>query len=206
YRDEPNVAETSSTETFVAGKFLIDNFRWSGVPFYVRTGKRLTEKGTRINIVFKQVPINVFKDDTCEECDKTDLPPNVLTIYIQPTEGFSLTLNGKEIGQGFNTTPVKLDFRQSAEMTENSPEAYEKLLLDCLNGDSTNFSHWDEVAQSWRIVDIIRHAWDKTDVSFPNYAAGTMGPQAAFDLLEKDGFTWEWQPDNWYRDRGQLDQ
>lgn len=131
---------------------------------------------------------------------------SVLTIYIQPTEGFSLTLNGKEIGQGFNTTPVKLDFRQSAEMTENSPEAYEKLLLDCLNGDSTNFSHWDEVAQSWRIVDIIRHAWDKTDVSFPNYAAGTMGPQAAFDLLEKDGFTWEWQPDNWYRDRGQLDQ
>ena len=80
---------------------------------------------------------------------------------------------------------MKLDFRQSAEMTENSPEAYEKLLLDCLNGDSTNFSHWDEVAQSWRIVDIIRHAWDKTDVSFPNYAAGTMGPQAAFDLLEK---------------------
>lgn len=100
---------------------------------------------------------------------------------------------------------MKLDFRQSAEMTENSPEAYEKLLLDCLNGDSTNFSHWDEVAQSWRIVDIIRHAWDKqTFLSLIMPLAQWV--QAAFDLLEKDGFTWEWQPDNWYRDRGQLDQ
>ena len=94
---------------------------------------------------------------------------------------------------------MKLDFRQSAEMTENSPEAYEKLLLDCLNGDSTNFSHWDEVAQSWRIVDIIRHAWDKTDVSF------LIMPRC-LRLIRKDGFTWEWQPDSWYRDRGQLDQ
>lgn len=204
YRDEPNVDPESKTETFVAGKFLIDNFRWSGVPFYIRTGKRLTEKGTRINIVFKQVPVNVFKDDINDECEQTDLPPNVLTIYIQPTEGFSLTLNGKEIGQGFSTTPVKLDYRQSAEMAENSPEAYEKLLLDCLNGDGTNFSHWDEVAQSWHIVDIIRHAWDKAPVEFPNYAAGTMGPKAAFDLLAKDGFTWAWQPDTWYRERGKL--
>lgn len=204
YRDEPNVNPNSQTETFVAGKFLIDNFRWSGVPFYIRTGKRLTEKGTRINIVFKQVPINVFKDDI-EKCqEKTDLPPNVLTIYIQPTEGFSLTLNGKEIGLGFTTTPVKLDYRHSAETTENSPEAYEKLLLDCLNGDGTNFSHWDEVAQSWRIVDIIRDAWDKTTVDFPNYSAATMGPQSAFDLLAKDNFTWTWQPDTWYRERGQL--
>ena len=196
YRSEPNVDPESTTETFASGAFFVDSDRFRGVPFFFRTGKRLTEKGTHVNIVFKQMD-SIFGEP---------LAPNILTIYIQPTEGFSLTLNGKEIGQGFNTTPVKLDFRQSAEMTENSPEAYEKLLLDCLNGDSTNFSHWDEVAQSWRIVDIIRHAWDKTDVSFPNYAAGTMGPQAAFDLLEKDGFTWEWQPDNWYRDRGQLDQ
>ncbi|GGC98685.1 glucose-6-phosphate dehydrogenase [Enterococcus wangshanyuanii] len=204
YRDEPNVDENSQTETFVAGKFLIDNFRWSGVPFYIRTGKRLTEKGTRINIVFKQVPINVFKDDVDHCGEKTDLPPNVLTIYIQPTEGFSLTLNGKEIGQGFSTTPVKLDYRHSAETTGNSPEAYEKLLLDSLNGDGTNFSHWDEVAQSWRIVDIIRQAWDKTSVDFPNYAAGSMGPDAAFELLARDHFSWEWQPDNWYRERGKL--
>lgn len=205
YRAEPHVHENSQIETFVAGKFLIDNFRWSGVPFYIRTGKRMTEKGTRINIVFKQVPVNVFRRDCDENIEKTDLPPNVLTIYIQPTEGFSLTLNGKEIGQGFTTSPAKLDFRHSAETTANSPEAYEKLLLDGLNGDGTNFSHWDEVAQSWRIIDIIRQAWDKTPVAFPNYAAGTMGPEAAFDLLAQDGFHWEWQPDTWYRERGKLD-
>lgn len=204
YREEESVSLTSQVETFVAGKFLIDNFRWSGVPFYVRTGKRLTEKGTRINIVFKQVPINVFKKgtDTCSQ--KNDLPPNILTIYIQPTEGFSLTLNGKEIGQGFATTPVKLDYRHSTETTANSPEAYEKLLLDSLNGDGTNFSHWDEVAQSWKIIDIIRKAWDQTAIDFPNYPAGSMGPKAAFDLLTKDGFSWDWEPDLWYKERGKL--
>ncbi|MCD1023712.1 glucose-6-phosphate dehydrogenase [Enterococcus sp. SMC-9] len=205
YRHEPNVAKDSTTETFVAGKFLIDNFRWSGVPFYVRTGKRLTEKGTRINIVFKQVPINVFRSSTTEVNTQSELPPNVLTIYIQPTEGFSMTLNGKEIGQGYSTKPVKLDYRNTAEMVENSPEAYERLIFDALNGDSTNFTHWDEVAQSWRIVDRIRAAWDKQKPDFPNYAAGTMGPQAAFDLLAKDGFTWIWQPDEWYRERNLLD-
>ncbi|KAF1301356.1 MULTISPECIES: glucose-6-phosphate dehydrogenase [Enterococcus] len=205
YREEPNVSETSTTETFVAGKFKIDNFRWSGVPFYVRTGKRLTEKGTRINIVFKQVPVNLFKADIKEPCENKKLPQNVLTIYIQPTEGFSLSLNGKEIGQGFNTHPVKLDYRNSAEAVENSPEAYERLIFDALNGDSTNFTHWDEVAQSWRIVDVIRGVWDKDTPDFPNYAAGTMGPQAAFDLLEKDGFEWIWQPDEWYRERNLLD-
>lgn len=203
YHDEPNVAKDSLMETFVAGKFLIDNFRWSGVPFYVRTGKRMTEKGTRINIVFKQVPVNVFNFEQ-EEVEGEELPQNILTIYIQPTEGFSLTLNGKKIGQGLNTEPVKLDFRQSAEVTENSPEAYEKLLLDALNGDGTNFSHWDEVANSWEIVDRIRNTWDQTTPGFPNYAAGTMGPQCAFDLLAKNGHEWAWQPDQWYRERGKL--
>ncbi|MGC3604248.1 glucose-6-phosphate dehydrogenase, partial [Enterococcus faecium] len=102
------------------------------------------------------------------------LPPNVLTIYIQPPEGFSLSLNGKEVGQGFETEPIKLDFRNSAEMVENSPEAYEKLLLDALNGDRTNFSHWEEVAHSWHIVDVIGKAWDQTQPDFPNYKAGSM--------------------------------
>ncbi len=203
YRNEPNVAEDSTTETFVAGKFLIDNFRWSGVPFYIRTGKRMTEKGTRINVVFKQVPVNVFHFDN--EDVSPELAENVLTIYIQPTEGFSLTLNGKQIGQGFSPEPVKMDFRQSAEITENSPEAYEKLLLDALRGDGTNFSHWDEVANSWEIVDRIRETWDQTTPDFPNYAAATMGPKAAFDLLEKNGHEWIWQPDTWYRERGKLD-
>lgn len=204
YRDEPNVAEDSAMETFVAGKFMIDNFRWAGVPFYIRTGKRMTEKGTRINIVFKQVPVNVFNFEQ-EETGGKDLPQNILTIYIQPTEGFSLSLNGKQIGQGFNPEPVKLDFRQSEEVTGNSPEAYEKLLLDALNGDGTNFSHWDEVANSWEIVDRIRQAWDQTTPEFPNYAAGTMGPDCAFELLAKNNREWAWQPDHWYRERGKLD-
>ncbi|MDH6364454.1 glucose-6-phosphate 1-dehydrogenase [Enterococcus sp. PF1-24] len=204
YRSEPNVPVDSTTETFVAGKLYIDNFRWSGVPFYFRTGKRLTEKGTRINIVFKQVPINVFRPEVEEHSLQEDLPPNVLTIYIQPTEGFSMTLNGKEVGQGFNTLPVKLDYRNSAETVSNSPEAYEKLMLDALLGDSTNFTHWDELKQSWKIVDVVRAAWDKQTPDFPNYPAGTMGPQAAFDLLEKDGFQWIWQPDIWYRERNKL--
>jgi glucose-6-phosphate 1-dehydrogenase len=205
YRTEPNVNPESATETFVAGKFMIDNFRWSGVPFYVRSGKRLTEKGTRINIVFKQVPLNVFKTDSTQaQAAKADLPPNILTIYIQPTEGFSLTLNGKEIGQGFDTEPVRLNFRHTAETTGNSPEAYEKLLLDALNGDSTNFSPWNVVAQSWHLVDIIRQTWDTLTPEFPNYSAGSMGPQSAFDLLEKDGNAWIWQPDVWYRERGKL--
>ncbi len=104
----------------------------------------MTEKGTRINIVFKQVPVNVFKQDLNEQKQIESLAPNVLTIYIQPTEGFSLSLNGKEIGQGFETLPVKLDYRNSTEIVENTPEAYEKLILDALNGDGTNFTHWDQ--------------------------------------------------------------
>lgn len=204
YQDEPGVADGSTTETFVAGKFAIDNFRWSGVPFYVRTGKRLTERGTRINIVFKQVPVNLFKAEVGTTCEQPCLDPNILTIYIQPTEGFSLSLNGKEVGPAFNMLPIQLAYRNSSEVIENTPEAYEKLLLDALNGDGTNFTHWKEVAQSWRIVDVIRQTWDEDTAELPSYAAGTMGPQAAFDLLEKDGFQWIWQPDAWYRERDLL--
>lgn len=204
YREEPGVDAKSETETFVAGKFLIDNFRWTGVPFYVRTGKRMTEKGTRINIVFKESPINIFRDPHTPIQEAKKIPENILTIFIQPTEGFSLTLNGKEIGQGFNIDPLRLDYRHSAEASENSPEAYEKLILDALKGDATNFTHWDEVASSWKIVDVIRNTWNQETPDFPNYEAGTMGPKCAFDLLEKDGKNWIWQPDEWYRQMGQL--
>ena len=194
YKEEPGVDENSQTETFVAGKLMIDNFRWAGVPFYIRTGKRLSEKGTRINIVFKSTPINVFREaDTSHQ----DLPDNILTIYIQPTEGFSLTLNGKEVGDGFNIDPVKLNYRHSQENLDNSPEAYEKLLLDCLKGDATNFTHWDEVANSWKIVDTVKETWDKETTDIPTYPAGSMGPNCAFELLEKDNRQWVWEPDSW---------
>ena len=199
YLNEPNVSPESRTETFVAGKFMIDNFRWYGVPFYIRTGKRMTEKGTRINVVFKQTPHDLFGKEISQ-----GLEANVLTIYIQPTEGFSLTLNGKHIGQGLDVAPLKLDYRHDAQVAANSPEAYERLLLDALVGDATNFSHWEEVARSWELVDVIREAWEEDLSEIPKYPAGTMGPGQAFDLLEEANRDWVWAPDLWYVDRGLL--
>jgi glucose-6-phosphate 1-dehydrogenase len=199
YREEPGVAENSTIETFVAGKFFIDNERWWGVPFYVRTGKRLTEKGTRINIIFKKVPENLFN----EQNNRIALP-NVLTIYIQPTEGFSLLLNGKELGKGFKLSPLKLQYRHDATVLSNSPEAYEKLILDVLNGERANFSQWDEVESSWELIDVIRSSWDKNLQEIPKYKVHTMGPYEAFELLEEDGCHWEWRPDEWYIQREKL--
>ncbi|MCP8968093.1 glucose-6-phosphate dehydrogenase [Ectobacillus ponti] len=185
YRSEGNVPEDSRTETYVAGKLMIDNFRWAGVPFYVRTGKRMAEKSTKIVIQFKDLPMNLY--------DKADekKQPNLLIIHIQPDEGISLVLNGKKMGTSGTATPVKLDYCNNCVDSLNTPEAYEKLLYDAIQGDGTNFTHWDEVALSWQFVDVISKAWtNNTNVDFPNYAAGSMGPQAADDLLAEDGFHW----------------
>lgn len=195
YLDEPNIAENSQTETFAAGTFFVDTERFKDIPFFFRTGKRMTEKGTRVNIVFKPTK-NIF-GQTFE--------PNVLTIYIQPTEGFTLHINGKEAGTDFDITPVDLRFRHDALTRGNSPEAYEKLIFDTLNGDSTNFSHWREVKASWRLIDQILHLWQTDQVPLHTYPVGSMGPQAAFDLLSRYGAEWDWHPDNWYRERGLLD-
>ncbi|GBG97527.1 glucose-6-phosphate dehydrogenase [Lactococcus termiticola] len=196
YNKEDNVSPESQTETFAAGKFMIDNERWEGVPFYVRSGKRMTEKGTRINVVFKaDSASNLFTDK---------LTQNVLTIYIQPTEGFSLTVNGKQAGQGFALDPVRLSFRHDAEFMGNSPEAYEKLFLDALNGHGTNFSHWEEAARAWELIDVVREAWDNDKEPIPTYPARSMGPECAFDLLAKDGHDWAWKPDLWYKEHGKL--
>ncbi|SIO16385.1 glucose-6-phosphate 1-dehydrogenase [Carnobacterium alterfunditum] len=189
YQNELNVAEDSLTETFVAGKILIDTFRWKGVPFYIRTGKRLSEKGTQINIVFKNVPLNLFSEDAEEK-----LPSNVLTIFIQPTEGISLQINTKKTGIDLETETFDLMHQHSAETLANSPEAYEKLIFDCLNGDATNFTHWDEVASSWRFVDAIRKVWDQDKTNLPSYPSGSMGPAESDALLAKDGFYWYWNP------------
>lgn len=194
YLDEPNIAENSQTETFAGGVFFVDTDRFRDVPFFFRTGKRLTEKGTRITIVFKKAE-DIFGQNAQE---------NVLTIYIQPTEGFSLTINGKEVGADFQLTPAKLDFRHNADALGNSPEAYEKLFFDVLQGDSTNFSHWEEVKASWTFIDKVVDVWAKGQVPLHTYPAGSMGPQAAFDLLENYGTYWRWTPDVWYRERGLL--
>ncbi|MCJ8006758.1 glucose-6-phosphate dehydrogenase [Lederbergia wuyishanensis] len=184
YREEQNVNEESNTDTYVAGKLMIDNFRWAGVPFYIRTGKRMTAKSTKIVIQFKDIPMNLYYKS------EKDLDPNLLVIHIQPEEGITLHLNAKDTGQMMETTPVKLNFSNNHAPGLNTPEAYEKLLFDCLRGDATNFTHWDEVALSWSFVDKISHYWESQKAKFPNYSAGTMGPKEADELLEKEGFKW----------------
>lgn len=189
YREEPMVHPDSNTETFVAGKLLIDNFRWAGVPFYIRTGKRMQSKSTKIVVQFKDIPMNLYYRNG------SSLNPNLLVIHVQPEEGITIHLNVKKTGQNMETTPVKLNFSNKNIDGINTPEAYEKLLYDCLRGDATNFTHWDEVALSWSFVDPISEVWANEKADFPNYQAGTMGPKQADELLKKDGFFW-WPIDN----------
>ncbi|PAQ16261.1 glucose-6-phosphate dehydrogenase [Bacillaceae bacterium SAOS 7] len=184
YREEMNVNPDSNTETFVAGKLMIDNFRWAGVPFYIRTGKRMPTKSTKIVVQFKDIPMNLYYQPD------QPLAPNLLVIHIQPEEGITLHLNAKRTGQQLLTQPVKLSYANNSIDGMNTPEAYEKLLHDALRGDATNFTHWDEVALSWRFVDVISDYWEEKTASFPNYEAGSTGPKAADELLEKDSFFW----------------
>ncbi|QOR65387.1 glucose-6-phosphate dehydrogenase [Cytobacillus suaedae] len=186
YRDDNNVDDNSNTETYVAGKLLIDNFRWAGVPFYIRTGKRMTAKSTKIVVQFKDIPMNLYYGKGEQE-----QTPNLLVINIQPEEGITLHLNAKKSGQHMQTTPVKLDFRNNIIDGINTPEAYEKLIYDCMKGDATNFTHWDEVALSWSFVDPISNVWEsQMATQFPNYESGSMGPKEADQLLARDGFIW----------------
>lgn len=185
YRDEPNVSPDSNTETFVAGKLMIDNFRWAGVPFYIRTGKRMDVKSTKIVVQFKDIPMNLYYKT------EENLTPNLLVIHIQPEEGVTLLLNVKKSGTTSETKAVKLKVSSDNTDRMNTPEAYEKLLLDSMRGDATNFTHWDEVALSWKFVDTISETWANIkNKDFPNYAAGSTGPIAADDLLARDGFEW----------------
>ncbi|WP_153007687.1 glucose-6-phosphate dehydrogenase [Bacillus coahuilensis] len=185
YREEPNVDPNSNTETYVAGKVLIDNFRWAGVPFYIRTGKRMTAKATKIVVEFKEIPMNLYYHPEKPQ------HPNLLVIHIQPDEGVTLHLNAKKSGDKLKTTPVNLSYSNKGINGINTPEAYEKLLFDCMRGDATNFTHWDEVKLSWSFVDTISTYWESTtSKEFPNYPAGSMGPKAADELLDQDGFKW----------------
>lgn len=184
YRDKADELADSNTETFVAGKINIDNYRWAGVPFYVRTGKRMSEKSTKIVIEFRDIPMKLY-----DQTDK-EQQPNLLIIQIQPNEGVTLRLNAKKSGNGSLAEPIDLTYNQNEVPGINTPEAYEKLLYDCMIGDATNFTHWDEVALSWQFVDSLLANWSKIKADFPNYKAGSMGPDAADELLEKDGFHW----------------
>lgn len=184
YREEPGVDPNSSTETFAALKLQIDNWRWSGVPIYLRSGKRLQKHVTEIAIQFKDVPHRMFNESDAP------LQPNVLVIRIQPNEGITLRFAAKLPGQAMRIRAVNMDFRYGSSFGVKSPEAYERLLLDCMLGDSTLYARRDMVERGWEIVAPILEAWKKPAVDFPNYEAGSWGPGAAFELIERDGRQW----------------
>lgn len=188
YRKEDGVDPNSNTETFVAAKLLFDNYRWSGVPFYVRTGKKMADKFTRIDVVFKKPLIDIFANPRMRS--EQSLKSNVLTIYVEPEEGFALRVNAKSAGQGFTTTPVDLKYIQDNSTKAESPEPYERLFHDALEGNHTNFASWSEIAYAWKFVDVVRKLWDIEEPQFPNYVPGSMGPAASDELLARDGRQW----------------
>jgi glucose-6-phosphate 1-dehydrogenase len=185
YREEEGVAPDSMTETYVAAKLYVDNWRWADTPFYVRSGKRLARRETTIAIEFKRAPHPPF-----EVTEDEGLRPNVLVCHIQPDEGVSLEFAAKVPGQGMTLRTVHMDFLYGGAFRTGIPEAYERLLLDCLLGDATLFTRADEVEEQWSLVDAIVAFWKRDRPSFPNYAAGTWGPATAEELLRRDGRMW----------------
>lgn len=188
YNEEPGVDASSKNDTFIAARLWIDDDFWAGVPFYIRTGKRMKEKSTRIVIEFKNQPAKADTDQ------KKTMPPNLLTIEINPCENVSLRLNMKNPLTN-RIEPVSIDLSSG---NENLPEAYELLLFDAIGGNSTFFAHWQEVELSWKWVQPILEAFKENRVPLYTYPAGSMGPDASEELLETDGFHW-WQPEkaNW---------
>jgi glucose-6-phosphate 1-dehydrogenase len=185
YRDERGVAPASQTETYVALKLFIDSWRWAGVPFYLRSGKALPRRVSEIAIQFKTVPTMLFADTPMH-----DIEANVLAIKIQPDEGITLKFGSKVPGQQ-QIRPVTMDFRYGSSFGVASPEAYERLLLDCMLGDGTLFTRRDEVEASWSLITPIHQGWESGPPQpFPNYEAGTWGPAAADEFMARDGRAW----------------
>mgnify|MGYP002399049736 CR=1 FL=1 len=187
YREEENVDPDSMTETFAALKFYIDNWRWGGVPFYIRTGKRLPTRVTEAVIHFKETPHYLFSHQSkCEGC-------NQLIIRIQPDEGILLKFGVKIPGAGFNVNNVNMDFHYSDLAGERIPEAYERLLYDSMNGDSTLYTRSDAVMAAWRFLDPVLKEWhDNREIPVYGYPAGTWGPEKADELIEEPELTWRY--------------
>jgi glucose-6-phosphate 1-dehydrogenase len=185
YREEPGVAPDSMTETYVAAKLQVDNWRWADTPFYVRTGKRLPRRETTIAIEFKRAPHPPFEETAAE-----GLRPNVLIVHVQPDEGVSLEIGAKVPGQGLTLRTVHMDFLYGGTFRTGLPEAYERLILDTMLGDATLFTREDEVDEQWALVDAIVAAWQRDRPAFPNYAAGEWGPPSANELIRADGRAW----------------
>jgi glucose-6-phosphate 1-dehydrogenase len=185
YREEAGVDPSSMTETFVAAKLFVDNWRWADTPIYIRAGKRMARRETTIAIEFKRAPHPPFVEAAAD-----GLRPNVLLIHIQPDEGVSLEIGAKVPGQGLQIRTVHMDFLYGGAFRTDLPEAYERLLLDCMRGDASLFTREDEVVEQWQIVDAIVAFWRRDRPSFPNYAAGTWGPASSDELIQRDGRSW----------------
>jgi len=185
YREEEGVAAASTTETFVALKLLVDNWRWAGVPFYIRTGKRLPKRVTEVAFTFKAVPHLPFATR-----DSRGLSPNALVMRIQPDEGITLRFGAKVPGASFQVRDVLMDFSYGASFLQDTPDAYERLILDAMIGDPTLFIRTDEVEQAWRVCDPILQAWQDPSYPVSTYEAGSWGPPEADRLLERDGRKW----------------
>jgi len=187
YRSEPNVAPDSHVETFVALKILIDNWRWSGVPFYLRTGKRLGSRDTEIEIQFKSAPFVLFRDTEVNKLSR-----NRLVLHIQPDEGISLSFGAKVPGPILNIGAVNMNFDYEDYFGDVPSTGYERLLHDCMMGDATLFQRADQVEAGWAVVAPIQEAWaNDPPANFPNYEAGTWGPKEADELLACDGHSWD---------------
>jgi glucose-6-phosphate 1-dehydrogenase len=185
YREEPGVSPRSSTETYAALKLQFDNWRWAGVPFYIRSGKRLPKRVTEIAIQFKEAPHLLFAQVSAQQ-----LEPNVLVIKVQPDEGITLRIGAKIPGQTTRIRWVNMDFRYGSSFGFASPEAYERLLHDCMLGDSTLYARRDMTERGWEIVTPLLEAWQYSTPDFPNYEAGSWGPEAADTFIERDGRHW----------------
>jgi glucose-6-phosphate 1-dehydrogenase len=185
YRDETGVASDSRTPTYVALRLCVDNWRWQGVPFYLRTGKRLHRKSTEITLQFKKVPHPLFPGTA-------DLAPNWLSLSIQPDEGIHLRFQTKVPGAGMRTAPVDMEFHYRDHFGEQElPDAYERLLLDALNGDASLFARSDEIERAWALVDPILDEWERQEVRPPiTYEPGSWGPAEANEFIGRDSLTW----------------
>ncbi len=186
YRQEPNVAPDSVTETYVGLKLGIDTWRWAGVPFYMRTGKRLATRTTEIAVCFRQAPYALFRDTPVER-----LPPNILLLRIQPDEGLSISFSAKRPGPEIKIDAVAMDFAYKDYFGPLAAVGYETLLYDCLLGDATLFRRADAVEVSWCAVQGLLDDWQRGGPKdLPSYAAGSSGPQAADELLARDSRAW----------------
>jgi len=186
YRNEPNVAPESRTETFVAMRLFVDNWRWAGVPFYLRTGKKLAHRDTHLAVQFKRAPFMLFRD-TPVECTN----PNVLVLRIQPDEGISLAFDAKVPGPLERLETVTMDFSYKEHFKQEPTTGYETLLFDAMTGDQTLFHRMDMVEAGWQIVEPVLRQWEHdTRSQVPNYPAGSMGPAEADVLIERDDRRW----------------